>query len=931
MYVRPRPRFRPRNAGSGNMPSLALEFNQLSALPSYVTFSRGTQAMRYGSDGTLQYAPNNLLTYSRAFDNAAWTKSNSFVQTNLLLYSEQFDNAAWGKSLITVTANATIAPDGTLTADRIISAGGAYPQTSQNPTLAAGDYTFSLWVKSDGTPQIAQSLLLDGTPVNFTPTDTWTRVSVTKTGVLAGSRGIVIATNSPTAPASSFYVWGAQLVQGSVPGDYQATTSAAVAVGYTSWDGTLNAKKLCEDNAAAVSHGVFQTATTPAGANTTSVYAKAGERTWAIVGFGGVGTAAYFNLSTGVVGTVSGVTATIVSIGSGWYRLSVTATLAAGSNFPLVRSTTGDNIASNNGDGSSGIYIADAQLTPGYLPLEVTPTTSAAVYGPRFDYDPSTLVTQNLLTYSEQFDNVAWIKTNATVSSNATAAPNGTLTADFVQPGTSSGTQRAYQNVIGILNIPFNFSCYFKAAGYTKVAIREANTTGQYIAYDLSNQTLLSSSGFSGYGAPVITSVGNGWYRISGAMSTASGTAWAFSFHVLSPSYTTGDPASAGNNWAGDGVSGVYIWGAQLNTGSTALTYTATTTAPYTLCAARGLLIEEQRANLLTYSEQFDNSAWQNAAPNFPTVTANAILSPDGTVNADLLTASTGGTVCNSRQVASTGTTGNFTGSVLLKAGTSTRSRVLIADATSGFTVIGDFQIAWAAGVASVFSTASGTASIVASKDGWYRCVISASTASANAIMALTIFPDVVLGTNTVYAYGAQLEAGAFATSYIPTVGSTATRNADSASITTLTPWFNAAAGTIYASGTRISSSAPSGVITEIGDGTSNNRHMIFAGSPTPDSTYLVTTGGVAQVNISVSNGFAGGVLAKAAAAYAVNDFQLATNGTLSSPDISGTLPTVTTLYIGTNSGGSVWDGWIRSIRYYPTRLPNASLQSITV
>ena len=80
-------------SGGGLRPSLLLNFLS-GTLDSRITFSRGTQATQYTSNGTLQYAPNNLLTYSNQADNAAWTKSNSFVKTNLLTYSEQLDNGA---------------------------------------------------------------------------------------------------------------------------------------------------------------------------------------------------------------------------------------------------------------------------------------------------------------------------------------------------------------------------------------------------------------------------------------------------------------------------------------------------------------------------------------------------------------------------------------------------------------------------------------------------------------------------------------------------------------------------------------------------------------------------------------------------------------------------------------------------------------------
>ena len=145
---------------------------------------------------------------------------------NLLTYTEQFDNAAWSKELSSVTANFADAPDGTISADRFVSAGGSFPQIFQAATLSAGaTYTFSIWVKSDGTSQIAQILILDGAATSFTPNSTWTRVSVTKTGTSGGLKAAVVATNSSTAPPSSFLVWGAQLEPGSTATAYQRVVS----------------------------------------------------------------------------------------------------------------------------------------------------------------------------------------------------------------------------------------------------------------------------------------------------------------------------------------------------------------------------------------------------------------------------------------------------------------------------------------------------------------------------------------------------------------------------------------------------------------------------------------------------------------------------------------------------------------------------------
>ena len=104
--------------GLASQPTLNLDLTNPSTLSvtngqQNITFTRAdtaSAATYFGSDGLLKVADRNLLTYSEQFDNAAWTKSNSFVQTNLLTYSEQFDNAAWTKSNATVTANAIAAP-----------------------------------------------------------------------------------------------------------------------------------------------------------------------------------------------------------------------------------------------------------------------------------------------------------------------------------------------------------------------------------------------------------------------------------------------------------------------------------------------------------------------------------------------------------------------------------------------------------------------------------------------------------------------------------------------------------------------------------------------------------------------------------------------------------------------------------------------------
>jgi hypothetical protein len=144
-----------------------------------------------------------------------------------VLRSEEFNDASWGKSGgVTITANFDTAPNGLTTADRWVSLGGSFPQISQAITVVSGTtYTASLYVKSDGTAQIAQRILIGGTGVNFTPNNTWQRITVSFTAA-STSVNFVIATNSPVAPASSFVIWGAQVETGSVATSYIPTVAA---------------------------------------------------------------------------------------------------------------------------------------------------------------------------------------------------------------------------------------------------------------------------------------------------------------------------------------------------------------------------------------------------------------------------------------------------------------------------------------------------------------------------------------------------------------------------------------------------------------------------------------------------------------------------------------------------------------------------------
>jgi len=350
----------------------------------------GTTASTYNSTTV-----KNLLGYSELFDNAAWTKSNSFVQTNLLTYSEDFTNAAWSKTTVTATANSIVAPNGYQTADTL-SATGANSTALQTFTASAVPYTYSVYLyRKTGTGNI--DISVDGTTwVTKAITAGWTRVDTTLTPAAgAKTAGIRIATNG-----DEVYAWGAQLVQGSTAGDYRRTDAAALPVYYANHNGVVCAEQIH----ASAGNGTFlESYTSTGGSQTFSIWLRR------ISGTGNV------DLTMD-----SGATYSTQTISSTWARYSVTSAPAAGAKTAGVRIVTSGDVIQ-----AFGAMVSDsASLDPYVLNIAAAPS-AAAYYGPRFDYDPVTLQPKGLLI-EEQRQNLVL---NATLDGANLATQNVTVTA----------------------------------------------------------------------------------------------------------------------------------------------------------------------------------------------------------------------------------------------------------------------------------------------------------------------------------------------------------------------------------------------------------------------------------------------------------------------------------------------------------------------
>ena len=266
-----------------------------------------------------------------------------------------------------------------------------------------------------------------------------------------------------------------------------------------------------------------------------------------------------------------------------------------------------DDVSGNTsytGDGTSGVHLWGGQIEQRDSLTAYTPTTTQPItnYVPvlqtavnnvaRFDHNPVTgeslglLIEEqrtNLFQYSEEFNNAYWGKSNISVEANVIVAPNGTLTADKLIPNTATSAHHMFRGVSGAVH---TLSIYAKAGEYSVMAF-SFTVHGSSVTFNLLTGTIVETSGTA---TGRIESVGNGWYRCS--VSTTSTT------HIQVRVYAINGANFAVNSNVGDGYSGIYIWGAQLEVGAFPTSYIPTVASQVTRSDDRPLM------------ENIDTSEW---------------------------------------------------------------------------------------------------------------------------------------------------------------------------------------------------------------------------------------------------------------------------------------------------------------------------------
>ena len=924
---------------------------------------------------------SNLVDFTRA-SSGTYVGSDGLIKTattNLLLRSEEFDDPSWSTASLTITPNDITAPNGTLTADRWqnTSTTGVISQ-SITKAAAATTYTASVWLKSaeavnfsltvdDGgttnrgrcTFDITTGEILtendDGDFTNTSATiiaysDSWYRITLTTT-----------TNTQTTARFRAFfsgngdiaYFWGAQLEQSTTVGEYVKTTSTINSAPRFDHDPTtgeslgllveesrtnlfaysdnFNDPSWTINNATITSN----TATAPDGTNTADLYS--GTSTSAVsqsasltsgvtytiscyVKSAGLGNDS-FRLRIEPTQTSSNFTAT-----SEWQRFSFTATSANTGlrSCGILRNSSSDNV---------DIFIWGAQLEAGSFPTSYIPTTGstvtraadvASISGSNFG-----AFRTNLLQYSEEFDQAYWTRTLITVSANNDTAPNGQISAEKITPTVSNGGHYVRRDVSGLTaNVAYTLSFYAKSAGYSRAGLIIGTTdlsTRATAEFNLDTATVTAQSGQL---ATSVANVGGGWVKISLSAQNINTTTYRCEIRVL-------DSGGATDSYTGDGTSGIYIWGAQLEEGSTATPYiksdvnfvsrassatyydangviqTAAVdearTAAYlpdgngNFVSVGPLLLEPAGTNLVLQSEDFSTS-WTIGGNT--TVTPNYGTAPNGTATADRVQMP------------------NNIGTVVTQAVTTVPGLPYVfsiyARATSGTSPL-----------VLVLGTASQAFTLT---ESWQRYSISftATGASTNA--------QLDNGSNAidVLVWGAQLEASPYATSYIPTAGSQVTRAADvsdGGANTFGNSWYRQDEGTVFSAAQQQYQNTVGGALYWVfSDATSSNFHRAF-GRAASTLGAGTTVSNVSQADRTPPTGtITAGSKVNLSYGYKANDFRAAANGVTDGTDASGSLPTITTLEIG----GSQYmflklNGTIRRLTYWPSRLPNDTLQTITL
>ena len=346
----------------------------------------------------------------------------------------------------------------------------------------------------------------------------------------------------------------------------------------------------------------------------------------------------------------------------------------------------------------------------------------------------------------------------------------------------------------------------------------------------------------------------------------------------------------------------------------------------YTDSSDGALLLENSATNLVTYSQDF-SSGW---SLDDATVSINSGISPDGTLNATLLKGNTNSSRHNLVTSAGANNTGTF--SIFVKAKELKYVQIASANTVNQY-VNFDVEDGIIGTVGSSFSNAK----IENYGNGWYRCSVVSPNQYNGLYFSLVnglnatwleswVMPN---STDGLYIWGAMLEANSVASSYIPTNGSSVTRQADTASGSGNSEVFNDSEGVLFADISALANDLTYRGIS-LGDGTANNLVRFYYENVSNRLTAQIKDGGVAQATMTYTFSDIT-ISSKIVLKYKLNDFALWVNGFEVGTDLNGATPSgLDTLSFDTGTGADDFYGKTKEIGYYDTALTDLELETLT-
>lgn len=523
-------------------------------------------------------------------------------------------------------------------------------------------------------------------------------------------------------------------------------------------------------------------------------------------------------------------------------------------------------------------------------------------------------VRTNNLLQSNQFD-TTWALSNASLTSGATD-PNGGTTAWTIANTANSGIIQQAVTLAGLRT----FSLYAKEGThrYLYMGVYVGSGTESYANFDLQTGTISSGS------MARIESVGGGWYRctVYGADGTTGGV------QIVPSNNASGSSTTTGN---------ILIWRGQYESGDIATNYIETTSAAVSVGpvndeprltydpvnpTAPSLLMEPQRTNLITYSEQLDNAAWTIGSA---TLSSNATISPSGYQDADNIITTAANSVAGPTSISISANTATYTQSIFVKWISGYESFKLRSALTGGTSVAlaSSFNVR-----TGVINSTDTTAQIVDYGNGWYRVSHQITNNGTNTNFIFQLYPsNDAVNTNTIAFWGAQVEEGSYATSYIPTNATSVTRVADASSKTGISDLIGQTEGTLFLDfvWNGLGTASVDNPMFSIGlqeYGTSNIAIANYNGA-----LYgRVIVGTTVEANISFG-AMVAGTRYKAALAYANNDVIFYVNGVSYGSDTSASIPATSSAYLQ-NAYPNAKN--VNKVLLFPTRLDNATLATLT-